>query len=104
MLAEMGTSSIPSLFPIPKVQSAFEDDGTPRDDAYLKRADKFLGELECYAGALKTQRERPCERSACDGQSALQGNPFASCCSARETSGPLVALPGRAGPLHCLTA
>lgn len=70
MLAEMGTSSIPSLFPIPKVQDAFEEDGTPRDEAMFKRAGKFLDELEWYARALKTERERPCERSECDGSTA----------------------------------
>ena len=30
MLCELGTPSIPSLFPIPKVQDAFDEDGTPR--------------------------------------------------------------------------
>jgi NAD(P)H-dependent FMN reductase len=71
MLAEMGTSSIPSLFPIPKVQSAFDDDGTPTDAVYLKRAGKFLDELEWYAEAMKAKRKRPCQRSECDGQAAI---------------------------------
>lgn len=68
MLAELGTSSIPSLLPIPKVQSAFDDDGKPVDETYLQRAAKFLDELEWYAYAMKTARERPCERSECDTQ------------------------------------
>ena len=56
MLGELGTPSIPSILPFPKVQDAFEDDGTPRDPAWTKRAAKFLGELEWYAHALKTAR------------------------------------------------
>jgi NAD(P)H-dependent FMN reductase len=66
MLAEMGMSSIPSLLPIPKVQAAFQEDGTPTDEAWFKRADKFLTELEWYANAMKTAREQPCQRSECD--------------------------------------
>ncbi len=73
MLAEMGMSSIPSLMPVPKVQSAFEDDGTPTDDAWIKRADKFLAEFEWYADALKNARERACERSGCDGRDIAAG-------------------------------
>jgi len=71
MLAEMGMSSIPSTFPIPMVQSAFEDDGTPRDNAWRRRADKFLTELEWYAEALRAARIRDGKetcppRSQCD--------------------------------------
>lgn len=66
MLAELGMSSIPSLLPIPGVQKAFEQDGTPTDDGANKRAEKFLSELEWYAHALKAARERECERSECD--------------------------------------
>lgn len=56
MLCELGTPSIPSLLPVPKVQDAFDDDGRPKDDAWKKRAAKFLGELEWYANALKAAR------------------------------------------------
>ena len=65
MLAEMGTSSIPSVLPIPKVQDAFTDDGKPHDEGYLKRADKFLTELEWYANAMRQARDTSCERSEC---------------------------------------
>src|SRR3954447_24196480 len=44
MLAELGTPSIPSMFPIPKVQDTFDDDGTPRDPAYSRRIGRFLDE------------------------------------------------------------
>jgi NAD(P)H-dependent FMN reductase len=56
MLCELGTPSIPSLLPIPKVQEAFDDDGNPRDETYHRRAGRFLDELEWYAGALKSAR------------------------------------------------
>jgi NAD(P)H-dependent FMN reductase len=65
MLAELGMSSIPSLLPIPKVQNAFDEDGTPKDAGYDKRAADFLEELEWYANALRAAREIPCHRSEC---------------------------------------
>ncbi len=70
MLAELGMSSIPSIFPIPKVQDAFSEDGLPRDHAYQSRIAKFLDELEWYARALKAARERNQElaRSECEAQ------------------------------------
>lgn len=71
MLAELGMSSIPSLFPIPKVQDAFEEDGTPRDDRYPARAAEFLEELEWYAHALRNARAQPCQRSACEAQNLV---------------------------------
>lgn len=57
MLCELGTPSIPSLLPIPKVQDAFAEDGTPFDNAWPRRASKFLDELEWYARALKAARD-----------------------------------------------
>ena len=56
MLCELGTPSIPSLLPIPKVQDAFDDDGRPQDESYDRRVARFLDELEWYASALKTAR------------------------------------------------
>jgi len=58
MLAEMGMSSIPSILPIPKIDQSFDEDGTPNDEAYHKRATRFLDELEWYAEALKGKREK----------------------------------------------
>ncbi len=63
MLAEMGMSSIPSVLPIPAVQDAFADDGTPKDPQYHARADRFFDELEWYATALRDARSRHCPRS-----------------------------------------
>jgi hypothetical protein len=56
MLCELGTPSIPSLLPVPRVQEAF-DDGRPRDEAYRRRAARLLDELEWYANALKAARQ-----------------------------------------------
>lgn len=57
LLCELGTPSIPSLLPVPRVQDAFDADGRPHDVGYHKRAARFLDELEWYAGALKVARQ-----------------------------------------------
>lgn len=57
MLAELGMPSIPSLLAVPKVQDAYTDDGTANDPpAATRRAEKFLGELEWYASAIRAGR------------------------------------------------
>jgi NAD(P)H-dependent FMN reductase len=71
MLAEIGTVSIPSLFPVPAVQDAFTEDGTPNDPRLRTRAKKFLDELEWYAEALRTHRNRPQERSLCEAEALV---------------------------------
>ena len=55
-LAELGMASIPSLFPVPKVQDTFDEDGKARDPAYERRVGRFLAELEWHARALKEAR------------------------------------------------
>jgi NAD(P)H-dependent FMN reductase len=55
-LAELGMPSIPSIQPMPKVQDQFDDDGTPRDPAHVRRVARFLDEFEWYARALKQAR------------------------------------------------
>lgn len=74
MLGELGMSSIPSIFPVPKVQNAFEEDGTPIDEAYKSRIVKFLDELDWYACALKAAREGgdARKRSECSAQELLK--------------------------------
>jgi NAD(P)H-dependent FMN reductase len=67
MLGELGMSSIPSILPVPRVQQAFDENGTPSDERTRQRANKFLDELEWYAHALHHARELPCDRSVCDG-------------------------------------
>ncbi len=67
MLAELGMSSIPSIFPVAKVQDAFREDGTPVDPGLDKRVGKFLDELEWYACALTAAREKgQAGRSQCE--------------------------------------
>lgn len=55
-LAELGMPSIPSLFPVPKVQDAFDDEGTATDPGMERRAKRFLDEFEWYARALRAER------------------------------------------------
>ena len=55
-LAELGTVTIPSLFPIPKVQAAFDEAGHALDPAYDQRVVRFLDELEWFARALREAR------------------------------------------------
>jgi hypothetical protein len=56
-LAELGMPSISSIFPMPKVQDQFDDDGTSRDAGHERRAARFLDEFEWYAKALKEARK-----------------------------------------------
>ena len=56
-LAELGMPSISSIFPMPKVQDQFEEDGTPRDPAHERRVARFFDEFEWHAKALKEARK-----------------------------------------------
>jgi len=73
ILAEMGASSIPSVFPIPKVQDVFDVNGEPKDPAYHERIKDFLDEVEWYAIALKEARmkQAACGRSYCEAQETI---------------------------------
>lgn len=55
-LAELGMPSIPSIFPMPKVQDQFDSGGHPSDPAHEERIGRFLDEFEWYARALKAAR------------------------------------------------
>lgn len=75
ILAELGTPSIPSAFPVSQVQNAFDDDGNPLDRAYDERVVKFLDEYEWYANALKHARSQvkldndlPTQQQMCRGK------------------------------------
>jgi hypothetical protein len=57
-LAELGMSSIPSIFPVPRVQDAFDPSGRANDPGYEQRVTRFIAELEWYARALKEARVR----------------------------------------------
>jgi NAD(P)H-dependent FMN reductase len=58
MLCELGMPSIPSLFPIPRVGQAFDDEGLPADPDANRRFARFASELEWYAGALRDSRAK----------------------------------------------
>lgn len=58
VLAELGTPSIPSMQPIPKVGQAFTENGQPTEDYLNKSSRRFLDEYEWYLNALKTQRKQ----------------------------------------------
>ena len=57
-LAELGMSSVPSLMPIPSIQTALSEDGVPADARLTKSMARFLGEFEWYARALKAERAK----------------------------------------------
>lgn len=56
MLCELGTSSIPSLLPIPEIGTALASDGHPEVAWLDKAAGRFVDELAWYAEALRRQR------------------------------------------------
>ncbi len=74
ILAELGTPSIPSAFPISGVGRAFDDDGNALDNSVDRRIAKFLDEYEWYANALRKARiaevcqsDVPTQQSMCRG-------------------------------------
>jgi NAD(P)H-dependent FMN reductase len=56
-LGELGMPSIPSIFPIPHVQDAFDESGRAKQPVFGQRVGRFLDELEWYAAALRRGRE-----------------------------------------------
>lgn len=57
ILAELGTPSIPTVFPVSKVQNAFDEDGQALDKAWDDRIGRFLDEFEWYSRALRAARQ-----------------------------------------------
>lgn len=57
ILAELGTPSIPSAFPVSQIHNAFDDNGDSLMPEYDKRIVKFLDEFEWYSNALRHARE-----------------------------------------------
>ena len=77
ILAELGTPSIPSAFPVSQVGSAFDDDGNALDNAYDERIVKFLDEFDWYSKALQHARAQqqcsaaqPTQQELCRGGNA----------------------------------
>jgi NAD(P)H-dependent FMN reductase len=58
ILAELGTSSIPSMLPIPKVGKAFTEEGNAIEEFTDKSSKRFLDEYEWYLNAMKAQRDK----------------------------------------------
>lgn len=57
VLCEIGTPSIPTLFPMSTVQSSFDEQGNVLQGSYETNVKKFLDEFDWYASALKARRE-----------------------------------------------
>jgi NAD(P)H-dependent FMN reductase len=57
LLCELGMPSISSMFPVPRVGSAFDEEGNELTPGAGRRFDRFAAELEWYAEALKRQRQ-----------------------------------------------
>jgi NAD(P)H-dependent FMN reductase len=55
-LAELGMSSIPSIFPIPRIGQALDPEGRPMEGWIEQRLDRFLGEFFWYSHAMRRQR------------------------------------------------
>lgn len=56
MLCELGTPSIPSMLPIPRIGKALDAEGVAQEEWLGKAAKRFLDELIWYAEAMKAQR------------------------------------------------
>ena len=75
ILAELGTPSIPSAFPISQIHNAFDDNGVGVDNAYDEQIVKFLDEYEWYANALRQARfQEKCSDSAPVQQQLCRGS------------------------------
>jgi len=75
ILAELGTPSIPSAFPVSAVFKAFDDDGNALDKAYDERAVKFLDEYEWYSNAMQQARiKEGCSANIPTQQEMCRGN------------------------------
>ena len=55
-LAEMGMVTIPSLFPIGNIGTAFDEAGTPSDERTRTTATAFIDEFTWFMRALRAQR------------------------------------------------
>lgn len=58
VLPEVGMPSIPSTFPIPHVQDAFDEQGNTVQPQYEDRVKRFLDEFEWYMEACAAQRKK----------------------------------------------
>jgi NAD(P)H-dependent FMN reductase len=56
ILAELGTPSIPTAFPVSNIRTVFDDEGNSLETSYDRRVVAFLDEFEWYANALRRAR------------------------------------------------
>lgn len=56
ILAELGTPSIPTAFPVSNIRAAFDSEGNSLETSYGRRIVAFLDEFEWYANALRHGR------------------------------------------------
>ena len=54
----MGAVPIPESLPVSRVHDSFQEDGTPNDPAYEKRAATFLDEVLWFTEAIATQKAK----------------------------------------------
>jgi NAD(P)H-dependent FMN reductase len=54
----MGAVPIPENLPVSRVHDSFQEDGTPNDAAYEKRAAAFLDEVLWFTEAIATQKAK----------------------------------------------
>jgi NAD(P)H-dependent FMN reductase len=58
MLAEVGMSSIPSIQPIPSIDSALSEDGVALTQELAEKTGRFFDEFEWYMRAMKAERAK----------------------------------------------
>ncbi len=58
IMGELGSPTISSILPVPKVQETLKEDGTAFDGRHDDRVARFLDEYEWYLKALKEGREQ----------------------------------------------
>lgn len=56
-LWKIGAWVVPAMFPVPKVDTAFSEDGLPADMITEKRAEKFIAELIWAVKAIKKMKK-----------------------------------------------
>jgi len=54
----MGAFPIPASLPVSRVRDSFNEDGTPNDAAYEKRAAEFLGEVMWFTEAIADRKAK----------------------------------------------
>ena len=75
ILAELGTPSIPSAFPVSKVHAAFDDEGNALEESYNSRVVKFLDEFQWYGDAMRHARNKQaCDTAPPSQQAMCRGN------------------------------